>query len=93
MLKFLYYFIRNPIYFFIEYAQRKEDQIITQGFIILNHPLINVSIYLLFSPYTNVGLYKSYPLNRNLVLEICKERVYNYVSTEHMHKPKSQHDA
>jgi hypothetical protein len=57
MLKFLYYFIRNPIYFFIEYAQRKEDQIITQGFIILNHPLINVSIYLLFSPYTNVGLY------------------------------------
>jgi hypothetical protein len=34
---------------------------------------------------TNFGLYKSYPLNRNLVLEICK-RVHNHVISKHMHK-------
>jgi hypothetical protein len=37
---------------------------------------IYLFILLLFFSYTNFGLYKSYPLNRNLVLEICKERVY-----------------
>jgi hypothetical protein len=31
------------------------------------------TIYYLFSSDANFGLYKSYPLNRNLVLEICKE--------------------
>jgi hypothetical protein len=31
-------------------------------------------IFYSFFTYTNFGLYKSYPLNRNLVLEICKER-------------------
>jgi hypothetical protein len=49
-----------------------------------------VIIYLFF--YTNFGLYKSYPLNRNLVLEICKERVHNHIVSEHMHKQKFQHD-
>jgi hypothetical protein len=48
--------------------------------------------YFIFSLY-QFWIYKSYPLNRNLVLEICKEMVYNYVVTEHMHKQKSQHDA
>jgi hypothetical protein len=43
--------------------------------------------------YTDFGPYKSYPLNRNLVLEICKERVHNHIVSEHMHKQKSQHDA
>jgi hypothetical protein len=43
----------------IEYAQRKENQIIFKGFIIIKHPLIGIFIYL-FS-YTNFGLYKSYP--------------------------------
>jgi hypothetical protein len=33
---------------------------------------------------TNFGPYKSYPLNRNLVLEICKERVY----TQHIYANK-----
>jgi hypothetical protein len=36
--------------------------------------------------YYKVGYYKSYPLNRNLVLEICKKRVYNHVISKHMHK-------
>jgi hypothetical protein len=31
-------------------------------------------IYLVIIFYTGFGLYKSYPLNRNLVLEICKKR-------------------
>jgi hypothetical protein len=29
----------------IEYAQRKENQIIFKGFIILKHPLISIFIY------------------------------------------------
>jgi hypothetical protein len=41
----------------------------------------------------NFGLTNPTPLNRNLVLEICKERVYNYVISEHMHTQKSQDDA
>jgi hypothetical protein len=39
------------------------------------------------------GYYKSYPLNRNLVLEICKKSVYNHIVSEHMHKQKSHYDA
>jgi hypothetical protein len=35
----------------------------------------------------------STPLNRNLVLEICRERVYAHIVSTHMHKQKSQHDA
>jgi hypothetical protein len=34
----------------------------------------------------NFGYYKPTPLNINLVLEICKKRVYNHVTSEHMHK-------
>jgi hypothetical protein len=40
----------------IEYAQRKENQIISKSFIILKHPLISIFIY--FFSYTNFGLYK-----------------------------------
>jgi hypothetical protein len=38
-------------------------------------PILILFIYfIIFFSYTNFGLYKSYPLNRNLVLEICKKR-------------------
>jgi hypothetical protein len=42
-----------------------------------------VFIFLLFFLIQILGLYKSYPLNRNLVLEICKkmdikELVYDF---------------
>jgi hypothetical protein len=47
----------------------------------------------LFLFYLQIGCYKSYRLNRNLVLEICKERVYTHIVSTHMHKQKSQHDA
>ena len=47
---------------------------------------IHIFILVLLLFYTNFGPYKSYPLNRNLVLEICKERVYNHIVSEHMHK-------
>jgi hypothetical protein len=33
-----------------------------------------IYLFYYFFPYTNFGLYKSYPLNKNLVLEICKKR-------------------
>jgi hypothetical protein len=38
----------SNIILFIEYAQGKEDQIITKGFITSKHPLINISIYLFY---------------------------------------------
>jgi hypothetical protein len=53
-----------------------------------------ILLLLLFSfPLPILGLYKSYPLNRNLVLEICKERVNTHIISKHMHKQNSQHDA
>jgi hypothetical protein len=60
----------------IEYAKRKENQINSKGSIIPKHPLINIFIYLTYylSLILILGLYKSYPLNRNLALEICKKR-------------------
>jgi hypothetical protein len=37
--------------------------------------ILNIFIYLLYCFFsTNFGHYKSYPLNRNLALEICKKR-------------------
>jgi hypothetical protein len=36
-----------------------------------------------------LGLTDPAPLNRNLVLEICKERVYTHIVSTHMHKQKS----
>jgi hypothetical protein len=33
-----------------------------------------------------LGLTNLMPLNRNLVLEICKERVYTNIVSTHMHK-------
>jgi hypothetical protein len=38
----------SNIILFIEYAQGKEDKIITKGFITSKHPLINISIYLFY---------------------------------------------
>ena len=39
------------------------------------HPPIYLSNhFILFFSYTNFGLYKSYPLKRNLVLEISKKK-------------------
>jgi hypothetical protein len=53
------------------------------------HKIRRPHIFLLYS----FEYYKFYPLNRNLVLEICKERVYAHIVSTHMHKQKSQHDA
>jgi hypothetical protein len=33
-----------------------------------------------------LGITNPTPLNRNLVLEICKERVYTHIVSTHMHK-------
>jgi hypothetical protein len=57
--------------------------------------IINVFIlyFIIFFSLPFLGLYKSYPLNRNLVLEICKERVYTHIVSTHMHEQRSQHDA
>jgi hypothetical protein len=38
------------------------------------------------SLFTFLGITNPTPLNRNLVLEICKKRVYNHVISKHMHK-------
>jgi hypothetical protein len=56
---FLYLFIcyLTNIIPLIEYAQRKENQIIFKGSIIPKHPLINIFIYFIIFPYTNFGLY------------------------------------
>jgi hypothetical protein len=40
-----------------------------------------------------LGLTNPTPLNGNLVLEICKERLYTHIVSTHMHKQKFQHDA
>jgi hypothetical protein len=60
----------------IEYAKRKENQIICKGSIIPKQPLINIFIYLSYyiSLIQILGLYKSSPLKRNLVPEIGKKR-------------------
>jgi hypothetical protein len=62
----------------VEYAQRKGSQIINEGFIVPKHYHINIFIYSLyyFSLLPIFGLYKSYPLNRNLILEICRKKGY-----------------
>jgi hypothetical protein len=48
-----------------------------------------------FFSYTDFGPYKFYPLNRNLVLEICKERGITMLSQvlNTYAQTKSQHDA
>jgi hypothetical protein len=53
----------------VEYAQRKKISRNPQN------SSIEIYLFILLSfSYTNFGHYKSYPLNRNLVLEICKIR-------------------
>jgi hypothetical protein len=58
ILHYLFIGLLTNLTLLIEYAQRKENQIISKGSIILKHPLIR--IFNFFS-YTNFGLYKSYP--------------------------------
>jgi hypothetical protein len=69
---FLYLFIcyLTNIIPSIEYAQIKKNQIISKEF------SINACTYLFYYFYLIqiLGLYKFYPPNRNLVLEICKIR-------------------
>jgi hypothetical protein len=36
--------------------------------------------------YISLGITNPTPLNRNLVLEICKKRVYTPIVSTHMHK-------
>jgi hypothetical protein len=68
-----------------------------QGMSILRNTIIFISLFYYFMIYifssTKFRSYKSYPLNKNLVLEICKKRVHNHIVSEHMHKQKSRHDA
>jgi hypothetical protein len=74
---FLYLFIccLTNIVPLIEYAQIKENQVISNGSIILKpYTIIFIHLYHYYFSDTNFGLYKSYPLNRNLVLEICNKR-------------------
>jgi hypothetical protein len=54
----------------VEYAQRKEDQEIPKT---LAYKFIYLFI-LLFSLIPILGITNPTPLNRNLVLEICKKR-------------------
>jgi hypothetical protein len=49
-------------------------------------------LFIIFFPPT-LGFTNPTPLKNNLVLEICKERVYTHIVSIHMHKQKSQHDA
>ena len=57
----------------------KRKKILSHIFLFLNSQSI-IILYLLiyfiiiFFFFTSFGPYKSYPLNRNLVLEICKDR-------------------
>jgi hypothetical protein len=53
----------------IEYTQRKANQIISKT-LLCKYMYLFIYFYLI----QILGLYKSYPLNRNLVLEICKKR-------------------
>jgi hypothetical protein len=53
-----------------EYAQSKGTQIIPKTLLCKKHVFIYICFYLI----QILGLYKSYPLNKNLVLEICKKR-------------------
>ena len=53
-----------------EYAQSKGTQIIPKTLLCKKHVFICICFYLI----QILGLYKSYPLNKNLVLEICKKR-------------------
>jgi hypothetical protein len=56
----------------------------------IDHKILSSSI---FSLFTFLGITNPTPLNRNLVLEVCKKRVYAHIVSTHMHKQKSQHDA
>jgi hypothetical protein len=66
---FLYLFIcyLTTLIPLIEYAQRKRNQIIPKT---LTYKY--TYLFILYF-YTDFGLYKSYPLKRNLVLEISKK--------------------
>jgi hypothetical protein len=75
----------------VDYAKKNKKKEIKESPKIPTYQFIYLFILLFFN--TEFGPYKSYPLNRNLVLEICKERVYDYVISEHMHTQKSEHDA
>jgi hypothetical protein len=54
----------------VEYAKKKKKEIKESP----KHPLIKLFIYFIIFPYTNFGLYKSYPLKNNLVLEITRKK-------------------
>ena len=59
------------------------------------YPLIYLTnhfiLLLFFIPI--LGFTNPTPLNRNLVLEICKKGMYTHIVSSHMHKQKSRHDA
>jgi hypothetical protein len=60
-------------------------------YILISLLFYDIYIYVFLLPI--LGLTNPTPLNRNFVLEICMERVYNHAVSKHMHKQKSQHDA
>jgi hypothetical protein len=90
-----YIFIYSFIYLLplIEYAQRRGIQLIPKTFLYEYMYLFIYYYYYYFTLCKFLGLYKSYPLNKNLVLEICKKNeVYPYCLKTYA-QTKSQHDA
>jgi hypothetical protein len=59
---------------FVEYAQRKENQIISKGSITLKPTCKYFYLFILLFFTQIFGLYNPTPLNKNLVLEISKKR-------------------
>jgi hypothetical protein len=67
-------YLRNIIPL-IEYAQRKENQIISKGSIIPKHPLVNIVIYFfIFFLIQILGFTNPTLLKRNIVLKISKKK-------------------
>jgi hypothetical protein len=73
-MPFLYLFIcyLTALFLLSEYAQKKGKHIIPKT--LLCKTMYLLILLLFFYLIQILGLYKSYPPNRNLVLEICKER-------------------
>jgi hypothetical protein len=74
---YFYIYLFAILFPLIEYAQRRENQIIPNTFL---YEYLYFFIFLFFFlTQFFLGLYKSYPLNRNLALEIRKKKDYTKI--------------